>query len=413
MNYAITPPDQCRACITLPASKSIAARALVIDALCHSACTLTGLTPCDDTSALVKGLSDTRGMAFVGASGTALRLLTAFHAAMPGHDIVIDGLERLRQRPVAPLVDALRQLGAQVRYLNQEGFAPLAVEGRTLHGGHITLPGHISSQFATALMLIGPLLGGLTITLTGHIASRPYIDLTANVMRHFGVDARWLADDTTIVVPPGEYAPTTLHIEGDWSAASYWLALQALMPHSHFALQGLDPHSWQGDSRMLTFMQQMGMNARWNAQGVLEADMSRTQCCCCSTFADLSGTPDLAPTLTLLLCLLGRPFRLTGTSTLPYKESHRAEALRHELARLGYVITLEGNEAISWHFATCAAEAEPRIDTHGDHRLAMAFALAATRHPGIIITHAETVEKSYPQFWNHLSQAGFTLTAVP
>ena len=410
MNYAISAPHQIDTCIHLPASKSISARALVVNALCPRPGLLTNVALCDDTDAMMRGLEVTRGHIDVGASGTALRLLAAYHACQEGHEVVIDGVERLRHRPVQPLVEALKHMGADITCDPHTAGAPLTISGRRLHGGKIAMPGDVSSQFATALMLIAPIVGGLTLHLTGGITSRPYIDMTMSVMRHYGIDAHW--EGETIIVAPGQYAPADLTIEADWSAASYWLALQALLPQSHITLAGLQPQSWQGDSRMLTFMEQMGMEARWQHDGTLATAMTRIATCCCSTFADLNGTPDLAPTMTVMLCLLGRPFRLTGLRALRSKESDRTEALRRELAKLGYRITLEGDDAISWHFESCEQQPRPVIDTHGDHRIAMAFALAATRHPGIVIKDTEVVEKSYPAFWRHLSQAGFTLKQV-
>lgn len=408
MNYAISAPRQIDTCIHLPASKSISARALVVNALCPQPGLLTNVALCDDTDVMMRGLDVTHGRIDVGASGTALRLLAAYHACQEGHEVVIDGIERLRHRPVQPLIEALRLMGAKITCDPHTGGAPLTIKGRRLHGGEITISGELSSQFVTALMLIAPTVGGLTINLTGNIASRPYIDMTMSVMRHYGIHVHW--DGTTVVVEPGQYATADLTVEADWSAASYWLALQALLPQSHITLTGLHPQSWQGDNRMLTFLEQMGMEAQWLPDGSLATAMTRTAECCCSTFADLNGTPDLAPTLTVMLCLMGRPFRLTGLRALRHKESDRTEALRQELAKLGYRITLEGDDAISWHFEQCEPQQIPVIHTHGDHRIAMAFALAATRHAGIVIEGAEVVEKSYPAFWRDLAQAGFAIT---
>ena len=187
--------------------------------------------------------------------------------------------------------------------------------------------------------MIAPVIGGLEIELTGNIVSAPYIDMTMSVMQHFGIQVQW--NGSEIIVPTGDYLSSALDIDADWSAASFWMALQALLPASHITLRGLQPDSWQGDARMLTFMQQMGLDAHWQGDGRLDLDMSRTACCCCSTFADLNGTPDLAPTLIAALCLLGRPFRLTGLRTLRHKESDRREALRTELMKIGYVIQID------------------------------------------------------------------------
>lgn len=411
MNYRITAPQAINATIAVPASKSISARALVINALCCTASLPTGIAICDDTDALMRGLDITRGYIDVGAAGTAMRFLTAFHAARPGNEVTIDGSERMCERPIAPLVDSLRQLGANIDYAGREGFPPLHIIGTTLNGGRsITMRGDVSSQFVTALMLIAPTIGGLEIELTGDIVSAPYIDMTIAIMRHYGIDCRWT--DRIITIPAGEYHCKPLDVDADWSAASYWLALQALLPHSQIKLTGLTRNSWQGDSRMLTFMQQMGMRTKWAQNGVLSLDMANAACCCCSTFADLNGTPDLAPTMIVMLCLMGRPFRLTGLRTLVIKESNRLEVLQQELRKLGYCIQIEGNDGVSWHFQTCERDAHPRIDSHNDHRIAMSMTLASTRYNDIIINDVDVVNKSYPTFWKHLEKSGFIITKV-
>lgn len=411
MNFRIISPQVINATIVLPASKSISARALVIQALYPTIPLPGNIALCDDTHALMQGLATNEGTVDVGAAGTAMRFLTAFHACQRGNDVLIDGSERMRERPIALLVDALRQLGANIEYLGSEGFPPLHIKGSPLQWSQkISMRGDVSSQFITALMLIAPTIGGLEIELMGEIVSVPYIDMTMAIMRHYGIDCRWSGN--TIAVPAGNYVAMPLTVEADWSAASYWLALQALLPDSHITLTGLQQDSWQGDSRILTFMQQMGMNAHWADDNSLSFDMSNAACCCCSTFADMNGTPDLAPTMIVLLCLLGRPFRLTGLRTLAIKESNRLEVLRNELEKLGYLIQLEGDDAVSWHFQTCEPQSQPVVDSHGDHRIAMSMALAATRLPGIVISNAQVVQKSYPSFWKHLAHAGFSITNV-
>ena len=411
MNYRITAPSAIEVTIALPASKSISARALVISALCRDECKLRNIAICDDTHALMQGLATMHGIMNVGAAGTAMRFLTAFHACQQGHDVTIDGCERMHERPISPLVEALKQLGAKIEYKGREGFPPLHIKGSTLQGAQkVTMCGDVSSQFVTALMLIAPTIGGLEIELMGEIVSAPYIDMTIAVMYHYGIDSQW--NGNVISVPAGEFVSMPMEVEADWSSASYWLALQALLPHSRISLKGLHQDSWQGDSRILTFMQQLGMCTQWADDGTLHLDMSNTALCCCSTYADLNGTPDLAPTLIVLLCLLGRPFRLTGLRTLAIKESDRLEALRIELEKLGYLIQLEGSDAVSWHFQTCAPQSEIYLDSHGDHRLAMSLALATTRYPEIVITDVNVVEKSYPTFWKQLSKVGFSIKQI-
>ena len=401
MNLKFTISPDFSAQVTLPVSKSIANRELMLNALAGDLGDL-GDSENWDIDAMRRGLAARCGDTIdVDGAGTALRFLTAYWATRVGCHVTLTGNARLQERPIAPLVDALRQLGADITYCDTDRHAPLHIVGRQLHGGRLAVPAGVSSQFVSALLMIAPVVGGLQLELTGDIVSRPYIDMTLALMERHGVTAQW--HDRAIDVPADTYLAAPPYDEGDWSAAAFWLALQALLPKAHIVLQGLRRDSVQGDRRIVTFMQQMGMEFQWHDDGSLSTTMSSAACCCCSTFADLTGTPDLAPVLVALLCLMGRPFRLTGLRTLRHKESDRLEALRQELGKLGYAITLEGDDAVSWHFATCPAQQCPVIDTHGDHRIAMALALAAVRHPGLVIADAEVVAKSYPTLWQQLA----------
>lgn len=409
INLTITAPRSIQASIELPASKSISARALVLSALSGGNVSIANMARCDDVSLLHQALLHPTSHIDVAGAGTAMRFLTALCALRRGH-VTLDGDERMRQRPIGPLVDALRNLGARITYAGTPGYPPLVIDGAPLHGGKVSISGSVSSQFISALLMIAPIIGGLEINITGSITSRPYIDMTLGLMHQWGIDAAW--QGSVITVPAGQYAPPPLTvIEADWSASAPWWALQALLPESHITLQGLRPESLQGDARIQAIMQQMGVHGTWQGPNLVLANDGGCNCCC-STFADLNGTPDLAPQLIVMLCLLGRPFRITGLGTLRIKESDRLEALRGELRRLGYVITLEADDAVSWHFERCQAQDHPVIDPHADHRLAMAFAPAAIAFPGLVIKDAEVVTKSYPRFWHHLSASGFTLKEV-
>ena len=408
MNLQITAPDHLNTTIALPRSKSITNRALVIAALCDGGTQVMQPACCDDTSALVDALSRGAGDINVGAAGTAMRFLTAYFATRVGVSVTLDGDERMRQRPIGMLVDALRSLGADIDYLGQEGFPPLAIRGRAMHGGDIAMPGGVSSQFISAVMMILPTLGGGTIRLTGDIVSLPYIHMTASVMRAMGASVDIAGD--RIVVGDG-YAGGDYLVEADWSAAAPWYAMAALVPQSSVVLQGLDPHSIQGDVHVVELARKLGIETRFDSLGAT-LDTTRFIGCCCSAFADMSSTPDLVLSWAVLLCLLNRSFRMTGVRTLRLKESDRLETLREGLRRLGYVLKIEGTDAISWYGETIPFHEAPVIDTHGDHRLALAFAPAAIRYPGLIISDAQVVTKSYPAFWKHLQQAGFTLTQL-
>lgn len=410
MNYRIIAPRRIEGEIDLPASKSISNRVLLLNALCATPGRLSNLAQCDDTDAVLSALAQPDASEVnIGAAGTAMRFLTAYFATREGREVVIDGTERMRQRPIGVLVDALRQLGADIEYVEAEGYPPLKITGTRLHGGALTVSGSVSSQYITAILLIAPVIGGIALTIEGEIMSRPYIDMTLALMARYGVKAEWR--ENVIHVPAGEYTALDFTVESDWSAASYWWAMQAIVPQSRITLKGLEPQSLQGDSRIAELMSQMGVTGNWCGR-YLDLRSNGGVGCCCSTFADLSGTPDIAQTLVVMLCLMGRPFRITGLRTLRIKETDRLEALRTELRKLGYVVKVEGDDAISWHFETTAAEASPHICTYHDHRMAMAFAPAAIRFPGLIIDDAQVVSKSYPLFWEHLRQAGFKIEEV-
>ena len=410
MNYRIIAPRRIEGEIDLPASKSISNRVLLLNALCATPGRLSNLAQCDDTDAVLSALAQPDASEVnIGAAGTAMRFLTAYFATREGREVVIDGTERMRQRPIGVLVDALRQLGADIEYVEAEGYPPLKITGTRLRGGALTVSGSVSSQYITAILLIAPVIGGITLTIEGEIMSRPYIDMTLALMARYGVKAEWR--ENVIHVPAGEYTALDFTVEADWSAASYWWAMQAIVPQSRISLKGLEPQSLQGDSRIAELMSQMGVTGNWCGR-YLDLRSNGGVGCCCSTFADLSGTPDIAQTLVVMLCLMGRPFRITGLRTLRIKETDRLEALRTELRKLGYVVKVEGDDAISWHFETTAAEASPHICTYHDHRMAMAFAPAAIRFPGLIIDDAQVVSKSYPLFWEHLRQAEFKIEEV-
>ena len=409
MNLKLFAPERLCATIALPKSKSITNRALVIAALCDGCPQVLQPACCDDTDVMVNALAQGGGDINVGAAGTAMRFLTAYFATRQGVTVTLDGNERMRQRPIGPLVDALRALGARIDYLGQEGFPPLAITGTAMHGGDISMPGGVSSQFISAVMMILPAIGGGSIHLTGDIVSWPYIHMTASVMRDMGADVDLRNDVMTVA---GRYTGDGFLVEADWSAAAPWYALAALLPQSRLKLEGLAADSIQGDARLMDLGRQLGIDTRFDGQGAT-LDTSHFIGCCCSAFADMSATPDLVLSWAVLLCLLERSFRMTGVRTLRLKESDRIQTLAEGLRRLGYVLTIESDDAIYWYGEKAPITAGPPvIDTHGDHRLAMAFAPAAVRFPGLVINDAEVVTKSYPAFWRHLEQAGFTLTQL-
>ena len=393
MDYRIFAPDKIVMEVELPASKSISNRMLILNALCGGE--LHNVARCDDTDAMRRALatnttaSGAVATVNIGAAGTAMRFLTAYYATLEGSTVILDGTERMRHRPIALLVDALRRCGADIEYAGEEGFPPLRITGRKLSASHIEIAGNVSSQYISALLMVAPLMGCREVTLTGEIISLPYITMTLTLMRLMGVDCTM--SGATISIPAdAHYVPCNFTVENDWSAASYWLELQSLLPESRITLKGLHTESAQGDSAVAGIFSRMGGTA--------------------PIILDLKETPDLAQTIVVTACLLGRHFHITGLRTLRIKETDRIDALCTQLRRLGYIITAGDDFSLSWNGERCAPEPEPHISTLDDHRMAMSFAPAAVLFPGIVIDDVEVVSKSYPDFWRHLEAAGFTLT---
>ncbi len=406
MNYRIYPPEEMmlEADIALPLSKSISNRALILNALTIGALPLNDIAQCDDTDVMVKALSSTDNEINIGAAGTAMRFLTAFYASQPNKIVTLDGSERMRHRPIKALVDALRQCGAEIEYLGEEGFPPLKITGKKLTGGNISLPASISSQYISALLMIAPSMqNGLTLTLEGEIISRPYITMTLSMMRDWGMESDFYGN--IITIKSGCYTPTEFSVEADWSAASYWYEIEALSS-GDISLKGLKQNSYQGDSQLSKIFERLGIFTHYDNDKVIlepspDSDARLT--------IDMSEQPDLAQTVVVTCCMLGIPFHIKGLSTLRIKETDRLEALRKELDKLSFTITIEHDSELIWDGERHPIFEEPAIDTYDDHRMAMAFAPVALYAPGLLINNIEVVSKSYPGFWDDLQQAGFKL----
>lgn len=440
MIYHILPPSSIRTSIQLPASKSISNRALIIHALGKGDCLPENLSDCDDTRVMVKALTEGGDTIDILAAGTAMRFLTAYFSITPGQRI-LTGTARMQQRPIQLLVDALRQLGADIAYTNREGFPPLRIRGKELNNceqknyeqenyeqknyeqdvceqgvyeqgkketlcSELTLQGNVSSQYISALLMIGPMLPhGLTLHLSGNIISRPYIDLTLQLMGEFGAKAEWTSE-STITVHPQPYHSVPFTVESDWSAASYWYEMAALSEEAEIELAGLFPNSYQGDSRGRELFSQLGVETAFTPHGVkLTKSGQRVE----RMEADLVDIPDLAQTFVVTCALLNIPFRFTGLQSLKIKETDRITALRNELRKLGYAIEEENDSVLYWNGERCEAEVSPLIATYEDHRMAMAFAPAALCYPSVRIAHPHVVSKSYPRYWDDLRQAGFRM----
>lgn len=407
MNYNIKGQSLLKSTITLPSSKSISNRTLILNALSGCPQDIQNLSDCDDTEVLVKALGFEECDFDIKAAGTAMRFLTALLATKEGN-WTITGTERMKNRPIKLLVEALRSVGGKIEYMEKEGFPPLRIHGSQLQGGKISMAGNVSSQYISALLMIAPLMkNGLTLQLKGEVVSKPYIHLTIELMKIFGVDAEW--NGATIDIHPQSYKPVSFTVESDWSAASYWYEIAALSK-VEITLKGLFENSLQGDSAVARLFEPLGINTVFTAGGVILKQADRqTQ----TMEYDFEDEPDLAQTFVTTCCLLNIPFHFTGLQSLKIKETDRIEALKNELRKLGYLLEDSNNSILTWDGKKCEAEATPTIKTYEDHRMAMAFAPAAlVRQHGITIANPEVVSKSYPHYWEDLQKAGFSIEKV-
>ena len=405
MRYRLSAPSAIKATIQLPASKSISNRALIINALAESNCIPDNLSDCDDTRVMIKALTQNEETIDIMAAGTAMRFLTAYLSVTPGERI-ITGTTRMQQRPIQILVNALRELGAEINYINNEGFPPLRIKGTELKGNEITLKGNVSSQYISALLMIAPALkNGIVLHLSGEIISRPYINLTLQLMQDFGAKAAWTSSDS-ISVAPQPYTSIPFTVESDWSAASYWYQIAALSPKTEIELLGLFRNSYQGDSRGAEVFSRLGITTEFTTKGVKLKKTGKAPKRLEEDFIDI---PDLAQTFVVTCALMNIPFRFTGLQSLKIKETDRIAALRNELKKLGYLIEEENDSVLMWNGERCEPEETPVIATYEDHRMAMAFAPAIICHPTMQIADPQVVTKSYPGYWKDLKQAGFQI----
>lgn len=403
--------------IQLPSSKSISNRVLIINALSGNSELPLNVSDCDDTNVMIQWLASKPHTVDIGAAGTAMRFSTALLAVSEG-DHIITGSSRMKQRPVAVLVDALRSIGADISYMENDGFPPLKIQGNpALRGGEITLRGDVSSQYISALLMIGPYLqNGLKLILTGDIISQAYIDMTIDLMTEFGADVEW-ADDSSIFVKSGRYDKQRYVVEADWSASSYWYEIIALSDEcTSVFLPNLSPYSLQGDSAVADIFELLGVNTDFliDEEDNSCVRLSKTGNVVKTFEYDFSNQPDLAQTLAVTCCMMDIPFHLTGLSTLRIKETDRLNALKAELAKLGFDILVLNDSELLWDGKRRKLSDEQlraiAIDTYDDHRMAMAFAPAALKNGAIIINHPEVVSKSYPNFWNDMQSAGFSIS---
>ena len=388
--------------ITPEKSKSIANRVLVLQALSQNKFSIDSPGNSEDVKLMINALQGNTKEVNAGMAGTVLRFLTAGFSLLPGKRL-LTGSKRLKQRPLAPLTSALQQLGSEIKFKEKPGFAPLEITGKPLSGGKIIIDASISSQFISALMLMGPFLKkGIEIGLMGKQVSNSYVKLTAGIMKQLGfsVDFR----EEKILIPPGKPENKLFKIEADWSAAAYWLAFIALVPHAEIRLQGLDRNSLQGDSEILKPLLDFGVITHWE-NGELKVKHQASVALPKLFKYDFTQMPDQAQTFAFLCAALGIDAELSGLKTLKGKETDRIAAIENELKKLGLnVVSDENSLKINGKITTKNAS----ISTYNDHRMAMSGALIGTRIP-VKIENPGVVAKSYPDFWKHLAM----LTSEP
>jgi len=398
--------------IALDGSKSISNRALIALALASEKPSnwLSNLSTSKDTQTLLQLLEQKSPTFDAGDAGTTFRFMTAFLAKQPGEQI-LTGSARMLERPVGPLVQALRELGADIQFLGKEGYPPLKIGEMKPRKRSVRVAANVSSQFLSALLLIGPYLPeGLELVPEGPLVSRPYLEMTLGLMQHFGASVDWQGEG--IVVAPGQFTPRLLTVESDWSAASYWYAMAAFSEDLDLTLQGLQKHSWQGDAVIANMMQRFDIQTVFEENSVHLTKMGKAPRPLFEK--DFLACPDIAQTLAVVCAGLGTTGVFSGLETLSIKETDRIGALKTELAKVGVSFAKLparfSKKSVEKTFYNLDGKADlstlPCFSTYGDHRMAMAFAAFALLGP-VEIENPEVVSKSYPQFWKHLEKVGF------
>ena len=402
--YKILPPKVINTSIKLPSSKSMSNRALILNALCLSTKPIKNLSDCEDTKVILDAFNSDSNEFDVKGAGTAMRFLTAFLAGMEG-EWILKGSKRMHERPIHPLVETLIALGAKIEYLEKEGYPPLKIKGGPLKGGEVYLAGNISSQFISALLMVAPLMeNGLIMHIEKEIVSKPYITLTMEMMAKCGVHAKW--DGNDLIIEPQKYKAVEIEVEADWSAASYWYEIAALLPGSEIKLEGLKQNSLQGDISVANLFEDLAVKTEFVSDGaIIKSVKKKTK----KFFHDFKNEPDLAQTFAATCCFKNTPFLFSGIQSLKIKETDRVHALIVELKKLGYVLIENEIGMLEWDGERCTPEIEPAIDTYDDHRMALSFAPGAIIFDSLNINDPHVVSKSYPLFWDDLSKAGFII----
>ena len=394
--------------LNITGSKSETNRLLLLQAL-YPNITLANTSNSDDSEVMQKALSGNEEIIDIHHAGTAMRFLTAFFAVNEGREVVLTGSQRMQERPIKVLVEALSQLGAVISYEKEEGYPPIRIKGQKITANKVSIPANVSSQYISALLLVAPKLeNGIELTLVGEITSVPYIKMTLTLLDEIGVNTSFEGNVIKVtplsVIPPSGVRGL---VESDWSSASYFFSLVALSNTASITINSYKENSLQGDSALVAIYSKMGVIASFeNNSLTLTKDVNFKP----ETLnLDLNNTPDIAQTIVVTCLGLGIGCHLTGLHTLKIKETDRLEALRIELTKLGADISVT-NDSLTLQVSNAINE-NVKIATYNDHRMAMAFAPLAIKVP-ILIENAEVVSKSYPDFWEDMKSIGFQLSEI-
>ncbi len=392
--------------VELTASKSISNRALIIRALSNEYFEIDNLSTSTDTQGLKAILENGSNFIDVNDAGTTFRFLVSYLAIQSG-DFVLTGSARMKLRPIGPLVNALKSLGASIEYLENPGFPPLKISGKKILGGQVSIDRSLSSQFVSSLLMIAPMFEkGLTLHLNGEASSESYLNMTLQMMHYFGIEN--VRTDSTIIISSQKYSARTIHIENDWSSASYWYSLCAMNPGSEFVLHGLKHHSFQGDRIMADIMNFFGVTTNFESDKiVIKSRIEKLSETVAEFSYDFTSHPDLVMTIAVLCAAKGIPGTFTGVNTLRIKESDRLLVLKSELEKCG--VEVEVTESALNVIPRGLFKQPGVINTHNDHRIAMAFAPLASVLDSISFDSIGVVSKSYPEFWEQLALAGIVV----
>jgi 3-phosphoshikimate 1-carboxyvinyltransferase len=383
----------------LPASKSISNRALIINALAGNKSELFNLSDANDTQLMLRLINSPDKAIDVEDAGTTMRFLTAYFTVTKQNKI-LTGTARMKERPIALLVNALKDLGAEITYRGVEGYPPHEIQNfNGQKNKELSIRGDVSSQYISALMMVAPVLpDGLVLKLEGKVGSRPYIEMTASIMKHFGVSCELLADK--VIIPHQKYIPATYTVESDWSAASYWFALTALAESGDILLPRLSLQSLQGDSVIAKLMESLGVKSSMKNDLLALQKTNHEN----AISWDFTHCPDLAQTVAVVCAAKGIKGTFTGLESLRIKETDRIAALQNELRKIGAELVEQNAE--SWTLVPSQGiPEEASFETYKDHRMAMAFAPLCTRM-NVNIEAPDVVRKSYPNYWNDLKSVG-------